>query len=331
MTTYTGIQGQNILITATDPANPTEGQIWYNTTSNTLKGYQYVATNTWASGGNLNRTGYYMSTTGTQTAALGFGRSSSATELYNGTAWTDSPATMNETRYHMGAGGTQTATIGFGGGNETATKASESFNGTSWTSTNPLVNFRSYSQGFGLQTAAICIQGATNIPYASYLTNITESWNGTSWTNVPGGNTTAPSTSNSQCCGTQTAGIIAGGNDSYPGPAGGTTQLWNGSVWTNSPSSLNTARALAGAFGTQTAAVVATGTNGPAFPTATELWNGSTWTSNPTGVSTGRQGTGSAGTQSLGIISGGYGTPGASSLTEKWTGTQLVVRTITVS
>jgi hypothetical protein len=40
MAAYTGIQGQNILIVSSDPSNPTEGQIWYNSTSNLLKGYQ---------------------------------------------------------------------------------------------------------------------------------------------------------------------------------------------------------------------------------------------------------------------------------------------------
>ena len=39
MATYTNIQGQNILIVSSDPANPTIGQIWYNTTSNTLKAF----------------------------------------------------------------------------------------------------------------------------------------------------------------------------------------------------------------------------------------------------------------------------------------------------
>ena len=49
MTAYTGIQGQNILIVSSDPANPVEGQIWYNTTSNTLKDY-VVVTNPEAGG-----------------------------------------------------------------------------------------------------------------------------------------------------------------------------------------------------------------------------------------------------------------------------------------
>jgi hypothetical protein len=38
MADYINIYGQDILAVASDPANPTQGQIWYNTTSNTLKG-----------------------------------------------------------------------------------------------------------------------------------------------------------------------------------------------------------------------------------------------------------------------------------------------------
>jgi hypothetical protein len=59
MAAYTGIQGQNILIVSSDPANPTEGQIWYNSTTNLLKGYANVVINAWASGGNLNNARHY--------------------------------------------------------------------------------------------------------------------------------------------------------------------------------------------------------------------------------------------------------------------------------
>jgi hypothetical protein len=38
MAEYINIKGQNIEVVASDPANPTIGQIWYNSTSNTLKG-----------------------------------------------------------------------------------------------------------------------------------------------------------------------------------------------------------------------------------------------------------------------------------------------------
>ena len=87
MAQYTGIQGQNILIVSSDPANPTEGQIWYNSTSNLLKGYANVVTNAWAAGGNLNTARTYIGSAGTQTAALAFGGSvpptTGATEEWN--------------------------------------------------------------------------------------------------------------------------------------------------------------------------------------------------------------------------------------------------------
>jgi len=39
MATYTTLNGTTVLVLASDPSNPVEGQIWYNTTSETLKGY----------------------------------------------------------------------------------------------------------------------------------------------------------------------------------------------------------------------------------------------------------------------------------------------------
>jgi len=39
MATYITIKGIEIQTIAGDPANPTEGQVWYNSTTNTLKGY----------------------------------------------------------------------------------------------------------------------------------------------------------------------------------------------------------------------------------------------------------------------------------------------------
>ena len=39
MATYITLKGIAVQVLAADPANPTEGQVWYNTTSDTLKGY----------------------------------------------------------------------------------------------------------------------------------------------------------------------------------------------------------------------------------------------------------------------------------------------------
>ena len=38
MTTYKEIKGTQIEVLESDPSNPVEGQVWYNSTSNVLKG-----------------------------------------------------------------------------------------------------------------------------------------------------------------------------------------------------------------------------------------------------------------------------------------------------
>ncbi len=56
---------------------------------------------------------------GTQTLALAFGggnpSATGATELYNGTTWSTSPATLGTSRSSLAGAGTQTAALGFGG------------------------------------------------------------------------------------------------------------------------------------------------------------------------------------------------------------------------
>jgi hypothetical protein len=54
MADYINIYGQDILAVASDPANPTVGQIWYNTTSNTLKGGGVMLLVAWATGKTMN-------------------------------------------------------------------------------------------------------------------------------------------------------------------------------------------------------------------------------------------------------------------------------------
>jgi hypothetical protein len=54
MTTFKEISGQLIRTLSSDPANPQEGQIWYNSTIGVLKGYRSLGAAAWASGGNLD-------------------------------------------------------------------------------------------------------------------------------------------------------------------------------------------------------------------------------------------------------------------------------------
>jgi hypothetical protein len=205
MVAYTGIQGQNILIVSSDPANPTEGQIWYNSTSNLLKGYQFAAVNAWASGGNMNTGRETMGDFGAQTSSIAAGGSppTNASESYNGTSWT-STSPINTTRYDVaGAGASNTSGIIFGG-NAPPFSATESWNGTSWTTVNSLNTARRFLAGCGIQTAALAIGGEA----PTGITGATEKYNGTTWT------TTTPLTTIRQSlagAGTQTAGLGFGG------------------------------------------------------------------------------------------------------------------------
>jgi hypothetical protein len=72
MADYKNIKGFNIQYLDSDPPNPIEGQMWFNSTTQTLKGAEAatIVDATWASGGDLNTARSELAGTGTQTAAL---------------------------------------------------------------------------------------------------------------------------------------------------------------------------------------------------------------------------------------------------------------------
>jgi hypothetical protein len=339
MVAYTGIQGQNILIVSSDPANPTEGQIWYNSTSNLLKGYQNVVVNAWASGGNLNTARQAPGGTGTQTAAIAAGGKSTPvgsgggteTELYDGTSWTNNPTGLNTARRNGPLTGTQTAAIGAGGYGPSTTvmlTTSESWNGSIWTNTPSLNTARSTQGATGTQTAALTFGGYIG---AGSNTNATESWNGSSWTSLPA-NMTGP-VRESAAAGTQTAALNFAG---FTTAITAAVQSYNGSTWTSSPS-MNTARNGLGGAGIQTMALGFGGyLGGGPITGATELWNGSTWTTlnamatARNEVNEGPAGSATPSSVSTAITFGGT-TPSFSAATEEWSSRGLSNRTITTS
>jgi hypothetical protein len=97
MADYKNIKGFNIQYLDSDPPNPIEGQMWFNSTTQTLKGavgwwsYQQGLGLVVAS---LNTGRRSFAGAGTQTATLAFGGTaptpvSAATEEYDGTSWTE--------------------------------------------------------------------------------------------------------------------------------------------------------------------------------------------------------------------------------------------------
>jgi hypothetical protein len=91
MSTFKEIRGQLIKSLSSDPSPAAAGDMWYNSTSQTLKGV--VLSSAWSTGGNLGTGRYNLAGTGTQTAGLAAGGYSPAVaatavvEEYNGSSW----------------------------------------------------------------------------------------------------------------------------------------------------------------------------------------------------------------------------------------------------
>ncbi len=117
MTTYRKIHGRSIQAVTTDPSESVaEGQVWYNTTSDTFK--SVLVTSAYVSSAPMlvgvgSRQGQ---TTGSQTATLAFGGyigpsggdNTNRTDEYNGSGFSIG-GTLNTTRRYVAGCGTLTA------------------------------------------------------------------------------------------------------------------------------------------------------------------------------------------------------------------------------
>ena len=294
MTTYRQIHGRSVKAVATDPtAEVTEGEIWYNTTSDTFK--SIVASGAWSSGSSMISARYRAGGAGTQTAGLAFGGSTgnpgaqpstNATEEYNGSGWSTG-GNLNEARRGLGGAGTQIAGLAFAGSpspsDSNTTNLTEEYNGSSWTAVNTMNTARQTFMGAGTQTAAFAAGGVVPPGYTN--TNASEVYDGTNWTASPG--TIGTASRQGAASGTSTAGLIFGGGTS-PSALITTTQTFDGSTYTT-VNSMNTARRGLAGSGTQTAAIAFGGsTPSPGYEVLTESWDGTSWAVSPV-LATGRQ------------------------------------------
>ena len=277
MADYKNIKGFNIQYLDSDPPNPIEGQMWFNSTTQTLKGAEVggALAGTWSSGGNLN-TGRYDSGSASQsnaTAALLFAGetytpptgalSTNVTESYNGTSWTELNDLSTPRRQSPGGFGTQTSAICVSGGVPLRPQ-NESWDGTSWTELGDINTARNYITGVGVSnTSGLGIGGGPG-----YLTNV-ESWNGTSWTEIAEFSTAR---NGSAGAGTQTAALFISG---YNGTAAvSNVEEWDGSTWTEI-ADVNTGRTSMAGGGTVSDALFIAGALNLAL---TESYNGTSWT-----------------------------------------------------
>ncbi len=316
MSSYKAEHGGTIQNTSSDPTNPIEGQVWWNTTTNTLKVRAGTLAGVWSTAAALNLgRGEAAGAGHVQDSALYFAGSPGSkdeTESWNGSSWTE-VGDLNTARYAPGgAGESNTAALCFGGyGTPPFSNHTETWNGTSWTEVNNLNTPKvPGAPGAGAKDSALCIFG--NTPPNNYVAEC-ESWNGTSWTEVGdmarGGNYRSVGQSGI----TNTAGLAFGGNSLPPNNNNALCEQWNGSSWTE-VGDLNYTIQHQGGAGTSTATAAfggnrnASGPAGPPFSTTgiTELWNGTAWTTgNDLNVAnTRRQG---AGTSTSALAMGGAG------------------------
>ena len=269
MSSYKEIVGQKITKVSSDPGDPKTGQMWYNTTTQSLRGLGVVSA--WVSGASMSNSKTYRYGGGTTNAAFAAGGSPfpiGSTEEYNGSGWSSS-GDLGTARYEGGSAGTQTAGLIYGGFSTTPQSGTEEYDGSSWTAGGAL-NTAGYSQGgFGIQTAAVYSSRSPG------TINDTEEYNGTSWSE---GNNQSQGRSDIGTGGTLTAGIIFGGQG--PGPVVYTnTELYDGTNWTAGPA-MNNARGQLGGSGIQTAAIGFGGRYTPpgtVLRAFTEQYDGTSW------------------------------------------------------
>jgi hypothetical protein len=333
MADYKNIKGFNIQYLDSDPPNPIEGQMWFNSTTQTLKGAEVggFPLGTWASGGDLNTARFQAGGAGTQTAGLAFGGAltgfvaTNVTEEYNGSTWTTLPATLNTARRSRGVGATSSAALFIAGtadiGSPIDLANVESYNGSAWTEITDVNTARRNQGTAGIQTAALLF-GGTSSPSA-----LTELWNGTSWTEVNDLNT---GRDNLGGFGSSTSAVGMGGVTTV---RVANTESWNGTSWTE-VNDLNTARDTPTGIGTSSSTGLSAGgrTDPGTYLGITESWDGTSWTEVADLATARADGAGQGiGSSTSGLLAGGAVAPGAVATTEEWTVPEYVVKTFTTS
>ena len=340
MANYYDIKGQKVQNLATDPSPGTEGQLWYNTTSNTAKFNSVTSADAWSTGGSYPAAYQGGAGFGTQTAAVGAGGTPSPvfnlkTFEYDGSTWTagndmtrasGSPYTSG---YNAGSG-TLTAGWVAGGGYPTINAFTENYNGTSWTASAAMPAARRGGNCTGPQTAGLYFAGVFPAGPPAPVQNTTFAYDGEAWT-ATGYNLTNARTNagGSGPTGSQTAALSFGGNT--PGFTNATEE-YDGSNWATG-GNYPTGTAYLGYFGPSTNCYGFTGYSGGSALTSTNFYNGTSWASSPASLSTGRLNYhNNAGTASSGLVFGGEGASGNISQTEEFNAAgSIETKTLTTS
>ena len=286
----------------------------------------------WTSVNNMATTVSSMGGSGIQTAAFSAGgRTPSNTnnsQEYDGTDWSNGN-NINTTRQFLAGMGTQTAGIiaggeAPGGGSNSA----ETYDGTNFTAAPNMGTARYRLSGSGSDSTACLVFGGRFNPPAADKAQ-TESFDGTSWTETADLATARQQLSGNR--GTSSSAIAAGG---LPPPASQTTDTEEftqsintitAAAWA-SGGALNTARFGSGQMGSQTAGLVAGGSDLSGKKNESEEYNGTSWTEgNNLNTARGLMAAGGNSTQTAGLCFGGTTStgpdnPGVTNATEEYDG-----------
>ena len=312
MATYEEIYGKRVEVLDADPTltSANEGQVWYNSTSGTLK--SLVAVEAWVASSPMSTPPRIFSGgDGPPTAGWAAGGGSANpndianTEEFNGSGWA-AGGSLPDARYGLAGVGPQTAALSFGGNTGGGiSAASLEYDGSSWANPASMPQGRQYINRAGTQTAALAFGGSNPGPTS---VTTTSAYDGSSWTaggGLPVGSEYAGGT------GTQTAALSAGGYFQPGGTAEPTATLYyDGSSWSAQSGALPAGRWNTQAFGTQTDARIVAGQPTP-NQTTSLLWDGTSWTTSAS-LATARNGATAVGLNggptAAGWVAGGSGT-----------------------
>jgi hypothetical protein len=171
MATYKETVGTAVVNYAGNYPGAVDGELWYDSTNKDFK-YKYpnvTAAGSWRTANNINTARSVGGSAGSTTSALYFGGSPSTTqtESYNGTNWTE-VNDLNSVRGLMGGAGVDnTSALAMGGEDPGANTAkTESWNGSNWTEVNDLTTARRGGYGAGVQANAIYAGGRSTADVA---------------------------------------------------------------------------------------------------------------------------------------------------------------------
>jgi hypothetical protein len=330
MTTYRNIHGRSIQAVTTDPTESVaEGQVWYNTTSDTFKSVVALESFTSVSALNTARDALQIGSVGTQTAGIAFGGRThppeslkNETEEYNGSGWSES-GNLNDARFAGAGFGTQTAAV-MAGGNRPGSSPDgrsdvEEYDGSSWTNATDIPAGRYGAMGAGTLTAGIVAGGATGTyPFTAQSTSF--EYDGTNWTS---GGTMNKGRWIGASGGPQTAALFFGGSDTTGSPNTTNTESYDGTSFTALSALPTAVRSNMGSGDTSSA--VSYGGGNPSAVTTAFTWDGSSWSTSPATLGTARDEGSSSGTGSAAVTGGGSPPDAGLTISEEYNKTENVI------